>query len=345
VLGNVAEPPEKESFMLELQNKSIFALAVIIATAGLMPVLDAVAQTAEERPRNRFEHDILRDTFGYDESTPAKVEFEHMYQGCPARDCIPSIEEPVYVDSAAAENFLADNELVIAIEHNGDKRAWPIRILDFHEIVNDTIGGDPVAVTWCPLCGSGLAFDRRVDGDVLEFGVSGLLHDSDLVMYDRTTSSLWQQITGEAVMGPALGQTLEEIPATITEWANWKASHPDTRVMQPPTDSGMEYDDHRRYAAYEESDRLAFPTARRDLSIHPKTVVHGFSIDGMHLAVTETALDEHDSIEAELGEHSLTIGRAADGSVTASDEEGRTHTAVRSFWFAWFNFHPGTERI
>ena len=251
-----------------------------------------MAQSAEERPRNRFEHDILRDTFGYDESTPAKVEFEHMYQGCPTRDCIPSIDEPEYVDASQAADFLGDDELVIAIAHNGDKRAWPIRILDFHEIVNDTIGGEPVAVTWCPLCGSGLAFERTVDGEVVEFGVSGLLHDSDLVMYDRATNSLWQQITGEAVMGPALGQTLAEVPATITEWSTWKTAHPDTQVMPPPDDSGMDYGDSRRYAAYEESERLAFPAARRDLSIHPKTVVHGFSIDGMHLAVTEKALEK-----------------------------------------------------
>ncbi len=234
---------------------------------------------------------------------------------------------------------------MIAIFHNGDKRAWPIRVLDFHEIVNDTIGGDPIAVTWCPLCGSGLAFMREVEGEVVEFGVSGLLHDSDLVMYDRKTNSLWQQITGEAVMGPALGQTLEEVAATITEWRIWKSIHPDTRVMSPPTDSGMDYGDSRRYAAYEESDRLAFPAARRDLSIHPKTVVHGFTIDGRHLAVTESVLEENAEIETRLGDRTITIFRHDDGRVTAVDDRGDNHSAVRSFWFAWFNFHPGTERI
>ena len=331
--------------MHDLKNKHFFALALGVAAIGLGVVSEAMAQTAEERPRNRFEHDILRDTFGYDESSPSKVEFEQMYQGCSARDCIPSIDDPKYVPIEQAADFLGDSELVIAIAHNGDKRAWPIRILDFHEIVNDTIGGDPVAVTWCPLCGSGLAFERTVDGEVVEFGVSGLLHDSDLVMYDRVTNSLWQQITGEAVMGPALGQRLKEVPATITEWSTWKAAHPDTQVMPPPADSGMDYGHSRRYAAYEESERLAFPAARRDLSIHPKTVVHGFSIDGMHLAVTAKALEESPRIETELGEQSLTISRHQDGSVTASDQRGRTYTAVRSFWFAWFNFHPGTERI
>lgn len=232
----------------------------------------------------------------------------------------------------------------MAIDHNGDKRAWPIRILDFHEIVNDTIGGDPVAVTWCPLCGSGLAFRREVDGEVVEFGVSGLLHDSDLVMYDRKTNSLWQQITGQAVMGPAMGQTLREVPATITEWATWKSAHPETRVLSPP-DSARDYGHSRHYADYEESDRLMFPAAQRDLSVHPKTVVHGFSIDGQHLAVTEKALDENERIETRFGEHALVITRNPDGSVTAVDDSGREHSAVRSFWFAWFNFHPDTRPI
>lgn len=327
------------------KGTDLLALIIGITLLAPMAVSDAFGQSAEERPRNRFDNDILRDTFGYDESSPSSVKFSHMYQGCPARDCIPSIEDPEYVEAEQAADFLGEDELVIAMAHNGDKRAWPIRILDFHEIVNDTIGGDPVAITWCPLCGSGLAFERKVDGEIVEFGVSGLLHDSDLVMYDRTSNSLWQQITGEAVMGPALGQKLKEVPATITEWSTWKASHPDTRIMLPPSDSGMEYGDKRRYAEYEQSDQLAFPAARRDLSVHPKTVVHGFSIGGRHLAVTEKALEDNPRIEAELGEHSLTITRHADGRVTARDEQDRTHTAVRSFWFAWFNFHPGTERI
>ena len=319
--------------------------AALLLAALTLTMTSASAQSEEERPRNRFDHDILVETFGYDEATPATVEFKHMYQGCPARDCIPSIDDPEYVSADEAARFMRGDELVIAMNHNGDKRAWPIRILDFHEIVNDTIGGDPVAVTWCPLCGSGLAFRREVGGEVVEFGVSGLLHDSDLVMYDRKTNSLWQQITGEAVMGPALGQTLKEVPVTMTEWETWKSGHPETRVMAPPDDSGMDYGDNRRYAAYEESDRLAFPAARRDLSIHPKTVVHGFSIDGQHLAVTEKALDENERIEARLGEHELVITRKPDGSVTAVDGTGREHSAVRLFWFAWFNFHPGTRRI
>lgn len=313
--------------------------------AGLaLTATGAAAQEENDQPRNRFEHDILVETFGYDQNTPSTVDFGDIFQGCPARDCIPSIDDPEYVSAEKAARFMREDELVMAIDHNGDKRAWPIRILDFHEIVNDKIGGEFVAVTWCPLCGSGLAFRREVGGEVVEFGVSGLLHDSDLVMYDRKTNSLWQQITGEAIMGPAMGETLQEVPATITEWATWKSAHPKTVVLSPP-DSGRDYAHSRHYAAYEKSDRLMFPAARRDLSIHPKTVVHGFSIDGQHIAVTERALEENERIETRIGDQTLVITRNSDGSVTAVDGAGREHTAVRSFWFAWFNFHPDTRRI
>lgn len=324
-------------------NRTVVPWIQLMLVTGL--TVAAVARGADEPPRNRFDHDILRETFGYDESTPASVEFSHLVQGCPARDCIPSIDTPRYVDADAAADFLGDRELVIALDHNGDERAWPLRILDFHEIVNDTIGGEPVAVTWCPLCGSGLAFRRKIDGRTVEFGVSGLLHDSDLVMYDREGESLWQQITGEAIMGPALGQKLEELPATITEWATWRTAHPDTKVLSPPTEFGEDYGASRRFADYEKSENIPFATSSRDFSIHPKTVVHGFEIDGQYLAVTEKSLDGDEPLTAELAGRSLTITRHGDGSVTATDEDGRDYSATRSFWFAWFNFHPGTERI
>jgi len=307
----------------------------------------AAAQSGDAPPRNRFEHDILTETFGFDAATPASVAMEKLIQGCPARDCIPSIDEPAYESADQASRWLGDDALVMAMAHNGDERAWPIRILDFHEIVNDTIGGDPIAITWCPLCGSGVAFDRRIDGKVTEFGVSGVLHDSDLVMYDRASNTLWQQITGEGIMGPRTGEKLAEVPVTLTEWSRWREAHPKTRVLsreQPGFD--MDYGESRRYAAYEDSDRLPFPPSRRDLSLHPKTVVFGFSIDGQDLAVLEQSLDaQQNEIDTRLGDLALTVRRLDNGQVIATDEHGRRHDSIRLFWFAWYNFHPGTTRI
>ena len=314
--------------------------AIFLVATGLG--VSACAQ--EPRPRNPFDTDILVDTFGYGPDTPSSVDLAELYQGCPRRDCIPSIDAPRYLAADSAD-FLADDDLILGLNIAGDRRAFPIRILDYHEIVHDTIGGQAVIVTWCPLCGSGLAFDPVVDGEVVEFGVSGLLHNSDLVMYDRKTESLWQQITGEAILGDQLGNTLTLVPSTLTEWKTWREAHPETLVLSPDTGFQRDYFGAPPYAGYEETDRLMFPTTRRDFSIPPKTVVFGFDLDGTTLAVQEATLDERPEIAFEGSDQDWTIQRHGDGSVTATTAEGQVHTAIRLFWFAWYNFNPDTQRL
>ena len=142
------------------------------------------------------------------------IDYDELLSGGPPRDGIPSIDEPEFVSPDEAEEWLADNEPVIALEIDGDARAYPLQILTWHEIVNDTVGGVPVAVTFCPLCNSAITFDRRLDGEIYEFGTSGLLRNSDLVMYDRTTESLWQQFTGEAIVGDLVGRAAG-VPALV----------------------------------------------------------------------------------------------------------------------------------
>jgi hypothetical protein len=171
----------------------------------LLFLVGGVASAADGRT---FETDILADTFGFGPQTKRAVDLADLHQGCPARDCIPSIDNPVFV-AADAAGFLSDDDIVLAIEHGGEARAYPARILNLHEIVNDTIGADPVAITFCPLCGSGLAFRRVVDGEVTELGVSGVLYNSDLVFYDRNTGTLWDQVEGKGIVGPMTGATLD----------------------------------------------------------------------------------------------------------------------------------------
>jgi hypothetical protein len=147
------------------------------------------------------------------------------------RDLIRPIDEPVYEDVAAADAWLEDPEPGILLEVAGVAIFFPIRILTVHEIVNDERGDVPFALTYCPLCNSAAAFDRRVDGQVLRFGVSGLLRNSDLVMWDDATVSLWQQITGEAIVGDLAGTQLEFLPAAIVRWADFKSEHLDGDVL------------------------------------------------------------------------------------------------------------------
>ncbi|MGB0499291.1 MAG: DUF3179 domain-containing protein, partial [Rubricella sp.] len=154
--------------------------------------------------------------------------------GGPGKDGIPAIDDPVFVP-IAGDDVLAPDEPVVTVALDGvPARAYPIRYLTWHEIVNDEIAGVPVAVTFCPLCNTHLVFDRRVDGAVLSFGVSGLLRHSDMIMYDRETESWWQQFTGEAIVGDLLGAELTTIPAWMESRASFEASHPDGLVMAQP---------------------------------------------------------------------------------------------------------------
>jgi hypothetical protein len=163
------------------------------------------------------------------------IRYDEILSGGVPRDGIPSIDDPQFVDQGEAADWLADNEPVIAVEIDGDARAYPLQILTWHEIVNDTVAGVPVAVTFCPLCNSAITFDRRLNGETVEFGTSGLLRNSDLVMYDRTTESLWQQLTGEAIVGDLAGARLTFLPSSIVGFADFSAAYPEGLVLSRDT--------------------------------------------------------------------------------------------------------------
>lgn len=156
------------------------------------------------------------------------------------RDSIPAIDAPLF--AAVGDDIdLPDQEPVIALVVNGDARAYPLRIMMWHEIVNDVVGGEPVTVTYCPLCNSALVFDRVAGGQTLDFGTSGKLRFSDLVMYDRQTHTWWQQFTGEALVGTYTGTDLEMIPSRLVSWAEFQEDHPNGQVLIPSDDRMRQY--------------------------------------------------------------------------------------------------------
>ena len=164
----------------------------------------------------------------------SSVAFSEIISGGPPKDGIPAIWDPVFLP-AADETRIEDSEPVMTLEIDGARpRAYPIRYLMWHEIVNDTVGGTPVAVTYCPLCNSAMVFDARLDGNTLTFGVSGKLRHSDMVMYDRETQSWWQQAVGEGIVGTHTGRQLTQLPAWMESWAQFRARNPDGLVMDQP---------------------------------------------------------------------------------------------------------------
>jgi len=319
--------------------KIITKPALLLCCAIML--LSSAAQAARPGNPRDYEQDVLLDVFKLTQAD-SDVAFDSLMQACPARDCIPSIDQPVFVPAGEVE-YLQASDLVMTVTHNGITRAYPTRILDHHEIVNDMFGSDPVAVTYCPLCGSGLAFDRRQDGQVLDFGVSALLHNSDLVMYDRQTESLWQQITGEAFAGKSRGNQLITLPLSMVSWKDWKQQYPHGKVL---TIEGIDSDRYQKdaYGDYAENEKLYMPVSASDARLHPKRVIYGMEIGDRSIAVDADWLAEEGRWSNDYDGEELHIIRQASGEVEASLGE-QAITVHRMFWFAWYTFHPNTALI
>jgi len=171
---------------------------------------------------------------GFDTSRHS-IPVDEIFSGGPKKDGIPALSQPEFVAANKADIFMKDDDRVLGLARNGQVKAYPVKILNWHEIVNDTIGKQGVVVTFCPLCGTGMVFDGKINGKNLTFGVSGLLYQSDMLLYDRATDSLWSQIKGEAVTGPLMGARLKLLSSTQTTWAQWKKNHPETLVLSQKT--------------------------------------------------------------------------------------------------------------
>lgn len=185
------------------------------------------------------------------------IPFDEILSGGIAKDGIPALDAPVFVSIADAEAWLADTEPVVVIDIEGVAKAYPIQILTWHEIVNDEINGLPVAVTFCPLCNSTLAFERAFGGVIYDFGTTGRLRNSNLVMYDRQTESWWQQATGEAVIGELTGTMLERVPAPMTSFVDFKAAYPEGEVLSIETGYVRNYGTNP-YAGYDTPGNFPF---------------------------------------------------------------------------------------
>jgi hypothetical protein len=201
---------------------------------------------------------ISRLAFGWNtDFSQHSVPYNEIFSGGVPRDGIPPIYSPKITTIELADEWIKGQEPVIALEVNGDARAYPIQVLIWHEIVNDVIGGVPVAVTFCPLCNSAIVFDRRLDGAVHKFGVSGNLRNSDLIMWDHQTQSWWQQFTGEAIVGELTGKQLTFIPAAMISWADFKAANPKATVLSKDTGLRASYG-RNPYPGYDRVDNPPF---------------------------------------------------------------------------------------
>lgn len=279
------------------------------------------------------------------------VPIHEIVAGGPARDGIPSIDAPTFVSIEKAEEFLDDNEPGIAVALDGINRFYPFQILVWHEIVNDTFNDRRVLVTYCPLCRSGIVFDPVVFTERVEFGTSGRLWNSNLVMYDRKTESLWPQVLGEAVVGEATGQTLPVLPSDQVRFGAWKRAYPDGEVLSRRTGVDRQYGYDPYGEDYYNNPGIFFPVNYEDNRLAQKELVFGIVVDGAAKAYSIDAIPRTGEVEDTFGDKTFVLRYDDElNSVRIyeriASEEGERRERVNpfiTFWFAWVAAHPDTD--
>ena len=308
------------------------------------------------------------------------IPLEKIKSGGPPKDGIPSIDTPEFTE-ASQEYHVSDSDTVLGLEINGDVRAYPLSILVWHEIVNDNVGGVPVAVTYCPLCFTNQVFERVIDGQEVEFGTSGKLYNSNLVMYDRLTDSYWSQALGKAIVGELTGYELSTIPFDVIKWGDWKSLHPDSVVLTTNTGHVRAYGVDP-YGNYYTETRIIFPVENTDNRMHPKEIILGFNDGDVYKAYKQQDVESAVIINDQINnnpiflvslypENARAFERTVDGKVlefffkdeSIIDKETNSEwnydgVAISGslvgtelnripfnpgFWFEWIAFHPDTD--
>jgi hypothetical protein len=268
---------------------------------------DAEDRTALENPR----HPDLPEPL---------IDPRDLVSGGPPPDGIPPIDDPQFAPVSEID-WLDDDEPVLSLTVGAETRAYPLQVMTWHEIVNDTVGGVPVAVTYCPLCNSGVAFERRVEGRLLDFGTSGLLYVDNLVMYDRQTESLWPQLTGQASVGELTGTQLKSIPMGIVGWKQFREFHPDAPVLTRDTGFARDYG-RNPYTGYDDPDGalLVDPPDPTDPRLPVKERVVGITIDGESVAVRRSRIADERVVPLTVAGRDL-IAVHEPGQASALDTE------------------------
>jgi hypothetical protein len=307
------------------------------------------------------------------------IPLDKIRDGGPPKDGIPSIDKPKFVSSEQAD-FISESDIVIGLKINGESKAYPLFILVWHEIVNDRVGNVPVSVTYCPLCYTSQVFERTIDGKAVEFGTSGKLYNSNLLMYDRLTDSYWSQGLGMAVTGPMTGTSLDIVPFDLMTWEDWKKHHQDTMVLTTDTGHIRSYGTDP-YGNYYTDSRIMFPVENSDDRMKPKEVIVGLNHDNVFKAYRQDYVESREAMNDYVGNKPVLLISEYDHNTRVFDrtvngeilelfsEDGMLVDAQTNsmwtydgmaisgplagsmlqrmpihvgFWFEWVAFHPGT---
>lgn len=281
---------------------------------------------------------------GFDLTT-STVPVTAILHGGPPKDGIPAILKPNYT-SAEQAVFMRSDDVVLGFNIRDQHYAYPRFIMNWHELVNDEVGGEPFMVSYCPLCGSGMAFSSKVNGEKLVFGVSGLVMNSDVLFYDTKTESLWSQLDQTAITGKYAGSKLESLYLEHTTWDRWLTLHPDTKVLSENQGRKRPY---RRdpYTGYESSSGLYFKVLRTaPKTYHTKERVLGIKIGELSKAYPFVELRTlgKTTFDDQLGDTQYQVHwDEMNETATIVDMHGNPQIATQAYWFAWYAFHPATQ--
>ncbi|MDQ3649217.1 MAG: DUF3179 domain-containing protein [Acidobacteriota bacterium] len=306
---------------MRLRNSAI-ALLILVATLSLSCASSTEAQRSTSRSADERYPGWRTNT------AKRSIDLSELMSGGPPKDGIPAVDRPNFISIAEAGKWLGGNEPVIALEVDGEARAYPLQILIWHEIVNDEIKGVPVAVTFCPLCYSAIAFDRRADGRTLTFGVTGMLRHSDMVMYDRETESWWQQFTGEAIVGDQTGKKLQQQPAQIVSFKQFAEAHPESKVLSRETGYRRDYG-RNPYVGYDDVGASPFLyRGKKDSRLRPMEKIVAVAVGGIFRAYPYEVTRKRNVIHDRAGAQELVVFHA-DGAASALDssEIGKSRDA------------------
>ncbi|MBI2485083.1 DUF3179 domain-containing protein [Candidatus Uhrbacteria bacterium] len=310
---------------------------------GILAVFAVVLFIAEYRARTagpRIEPFAQSEGWG--------IPREEVYDSGLSSSSIPAIDAPAFISPSEADIFLYDEGEGVSLSLGGETQFYPFQILVWHMVVNDMIAGVPIVVTYDPLVGSAMVYDRRVEGRTLLFSVSGKLWNSNVLLLDRETGSLWPQTTGRAVNGEFLDRDLAPIGSEIVTWKKWKAQRTTGRVLSKNTGAVRDYT-RNPYLGYEENRLVYFPLSRRDIRLHPKELVFGYTgPEGETKAYPREYLVEEGSItDTVLGRKVVMTFNENTGVLRARGEDVAgvaSDVFLRPmYWFAWAAIHPDTE--
>lgn len=319
----------------DLATLGAASLAICLVVG--MSLLADTAPESETQPSRASRKQALLAKFNVKGLT---LDPNEIHAGGPDKDGIPSLTDPNTIAVGKAE-FPAQSRIV-AVTVKEQTRGYPLAVLTWHEAVNDVLGDVPIAVVYCPLCDSVSVVDRRNDESTVEFGISGLLHNSNVLLYDRKTDALWSQLGLEAVSGPHVGKSLKHLPWQMTTFKRFAKDYPQADILSRKTGHQRDYG-RNPYAAYFRSDRLMFTVTRRDKRLKPKTRIVGVKIgDRTRAYPLDNIRKAPDGrLVHKLGSSEIVL--KADGDTVSVVKVPEGASAVHTFWFAWAAFHPETS--